>query len=368
MQGRIERRGSCWLFRYDTYVIVDGKRVRKQVAKKLATFSDKYHSKKDVEPLAEAILAGREEQSGMTVTNFLENVYLPHCRETLRPSTAKGYADLLRLILPHLDARQLVREFRTVDADRLLRAVADEKQRAHTVHKNLKSVLSGAFRFAKRSGIINGENPVRDCSIPRGKPAGAARVYTLDEVKGILSVLPEPARTLVLVAALTGLRLSEVKGLRWEDFTGDELRIARGVWQGKVSETKTLASKAAVPVLSIVAEALEAHRARTTGGGGHGYIFAGATGKPLRVENVLGRVIRPALERANLQWRGWHAFRRGLATNLYSLGAPDKVIQGILRHSNLAVTLQYYVKPVAADSHAAMRKLGSAFESARLSA
>src|SRR5438445_11665798 len=89
MQGRIERRGSCWLFRYDTYVIVDGKRVRKQVAKKLATFSDKYHSKADVEPLADAILGGREDQSGMTVAHFLEHVYLSHVRETLRPSTVR---------------------------------------------------------------------------------------------------------------------------------------------------------------------------------------------------------------------------------------------------------------------------------------
>src|SRR5437879_2664025 len=196
-RGRIERRGNCWLLRY--YKVVDGK--RKQVAKKLATYSDRYHCKEDVQPLATAHLAGRGEQSGLTVANFLSNIYLPHIRETLRPSTVKGYSDLLKLILPHLDERQLLREFRTYDADRLLRAIADEKQRAHTVHKNIKSFLSGAFRFAKRTGVLNGENPVRDCSIPRGKPAGAARVYSLDEVQAILAVLPKPTRTLVLVCS-----------------------------------------------------------------------------------------------------------------------------------------------------------------------
>src|SRR5437899_400005 len=256
-RGRIERRGNCWLLRY--YKVVDGK--RKQVAKKLATYSDRYHCKEDVQPLATAHLAGRGEQSGLTVANFLSNIYLPHIRETLRPSTVKGYSDLLKLILPHLDERQLLREFRTYDADRLLRAIADEKQRAHTVHKNIKSFLSGAFRFAKRTGVLNGENPVGDAAIPRGLPAGAPRVYTLDEIQAMLAVLPEPSRTLVLVAALTGLRLSEVKGLRWQDYSGNELRVSRAVWQGKVSETKTLTSKAAVPLLPVVAEALEAHRA-----------------------------------------------------------------------------------------------------------
>jgi hypothetical protein len=54
------------------------------------------------------------------------------------------------------------------------------------------------------------------------------------------------------------------------------------------------------------------------------------------------------------RWRGWHAARRGLGTNLYCLGVPDKVIQAILRHSNVNVTLGYYVKPQTTDVVAAM--------------
>jgi hypothetical protein len=43
-------------------------------------------------------------------------------------------------------------------------------------------------------------------------------------------------------------------------------------------------------------------------------------------------------------WYGWYAARRGLGSNLYRLGVPDKVIQAILRHSNVNVTLGYYIK------------------------
>jgi len=39
------------------------------------------------------------------------------------------------------------------------------------------------------------------------------------------------------------------------------------------------------------------------------------------------------------QWHGWHAFRRGLATNLHGLGVEDKTMQRILRHSNVALTM-----------------------------
>ena len=48
----------------------------------------------------------------------------------------------------------------------------------------------------------------------------------------------------------------------------------------------------------------------------------------------------------SLRWRGWHAFRRGLATTLHQLGIPDREIQAILRHSNIAVTQRCYIKSV----------------------
>ena len=98
--------------------------------------------------------------------------------------------------------------------------------------------------------------------MPRGLPTGETYAYTLDEVTAMLAVLDEPARTIVLLAALSGLGAAELMGLRWEDFTGDELSIERNVWSGHVTETKTLARRAPIPVLPIVAEALEAHRKR----------------------------------------------------------------------------------------------------------
>jgi integrase len=45
-------------------------------------------------------------------------------------------------------------------------------------------------------------------------------------------------------------------------------------------------------------------------------------------------------------WHGWHAFRRGLATNLHTLGVDDKTIQAILRHSNIGITQNIYIKAV----------------------
>ena len=366
--GLIYRVGNCWLLRYWTTVLENGKPVKRRVAKKLATYSREYRTEASVRHLAAKILAPinaktARPESTDTLAAFLQTYIANREAEgRLRPSSVKTAHDCFKLLEPHLGNLRLAAA-RVADIDTLLRRVA-ETPRAHTVYKSVKSFLSGAFKYALRRGILDA-NPVRDAELPQGRKPKETHAYTLDEVGAMLHNLSEPARTIVLVAAFTGLRSSELKGLRWEDYTGDELRVSRGVWNGKVNETKTQSSRASVPMLPIVAQALAEHRARAAG---DGYIFCGATGEPIRLEHLVARSIRAELERAGLTWHGWHAFRRGLATNLYSLGAPDKTVQTILRHSNVAVTMQYYVKPVAAESHAAMRKLETAFQRVRRSA
>ncbi len=78
---------------------------------------------------------------------------------------------------------------------------------------------------------------------------------------------------------------------------------------------------------------------------------------PVALDSILKWQIKPKVKEAGFEWHGWHAFRRGLATNLYQLGVPDKTIQAILRHSNLLTTMNSYVKSVPADAIAAMRSL-----------
>jgi integrase len=77
----------------------------------------------------------------------------------------------------------------------------------------------------------------------------------------------------------------------------------------------------------------------------------------MNLEALAMDVIRPAMQKQNLVWHGWHAFRRGLATNLHRLGVSDKVIQQILRHANVSTTMNIYVKTVSVDAANAMRTL-----------
>jgi integrase len=358
-KGSIIQVGNCWMLRYYEPVLENGKVVKRQKTKKIG---DQHSTKDEREAQAALILApinakAARPESRQDLGTFLEHVYLPHVKESKRPSTYAAYLAVWRLVKDHANGLEL-RAARTSDIDRLLVAATSDKKRAHTTHRNLKNFLSAAFRHAKRNDLVE-SNPVRDAAIPRGKPAGDTPAYTLEEIQAMLHVLSEPAKTFVTVAALTGLRVSEIKGLRWEDFKGNELNVERSVWQGHISETKTLSSKAAVPVLPLVSRALAAHKKRTPDSG---YIFAGSTGQPLRIENVYRRDMKEIFEKNNIQWRGWHGFRRGVGTNLHALGADDKTIQAILRHSDVSTTMTFYVKPVAKESHAAMKKLETAFK------
>ena len=85
---------------------------------------------------------------------------------------------------------------------------------------------------------------MQDVSLPHAPESAETHAYSLTEVKSILAVLKEPAHTVVLTAALTGLRKSEILGLRWRDFNGQELTVNRSVWNGIESEPKTRRSRA----------------------------------------------------------------------------------------------------------------------------
>ncbi len=295
-KGTIRRVGNLWMLRYYEPVLHEGRIVKRAKAKKLAEFSDKYKSEHDVRPLADLILAPinaqkAQAESTQKLAAFLEHVYMPHIKQTKKPSTIRSYADMLALVKPYMPDME-ISAVRTSTVDRLIQAVADSKPRAHTTLRNVKSFLSGAFRYAKRTDAIN-ENPVRDSVVPKGKPRGETPAATLEQIQKFLTLLPEPAKTIVLVAAMTGLRKCEVMGLQWTDVVGNELHVNRSVYRGTVTDTKTQASRAPVPLLPVVRKALEAHRQRSTASK---YIFSGPKlGKPLHLENVVNRDIKPAL-------------------------------------------------------------------------
>jgi integrase len=167
----------------------------------------------------------------------------------------------------------------------------------------VKSFLSGVFKHAKREGFLDGENPIRDVSAPGRPKKFKGPVYSMSDIATIVeAVAAQDIRSdirsfaVVSVAAFTGLRLSELRGLRWKDYDGRSLHVGRSVWRTIVNETKMESSEASMPVLSLRQKVLNEHRARVKGGEEQ-YIFAGEKrGTPLNLVNLARRVIIPACQ------------------------------------------------------------------------
>lgn len=127
------------------------------------------------------------------------------------------------------------------------------------------------------------------------------------------------------------------------------MHVICNCWRGIIGPPKTEASEDAVPVIRQLEKALDDYR-RECGNPADGPIFMNGAGHPHNLDALAWRQIRPRIQ------AGWHGFRRGLATNLKHMGIEDKVIQAILRHSNVAVTQKSYIKTMGDEVKSAMQK------------
>lgn len=392
-QGQIIRIGERWYVRYWERRTVGGKIERKRLTHSLglATTRGK-HPSADIKDEAERHMATVNDccipaERNIGFAEFVTDMYLPWVKETKKPSTYKGYNDAWERHLKPLSKpeRGTLKNLRTFNVQQWLNQLGHKNLSRNSL-KRIQSVLSGIFKQAKRLGYYDGVNPVQDTAANANAAAPAETyAYSLEEIQAILAVLPEPAATCFAIASFAGLREGELAGLEWPDYHDGALHVERAVWNGQIVKPKTRQSEAPVPVIKQLAKRLEMHRLRC--GNPHiGPVFINSEGGRAGIDNLRTRSILPALnicakcglpkgkkhERAIVrreieehkfqrdvripEWHGWHAARRGLGSNLYRLGVPDKVIQAILRHSNVSVTLAYYVKSVSTDVMAAMVK------------
>jgi integrase len=337
-RGHIYKRHGSWHLRYRVDEIgPDGQPRRREITKRLAAVDDGHRSKKDVQDDANVLLAqagrGGSAEGSLTVKEFVDGYYLPFVAARRNASTHKFYRDTIKNhVTPALGDLRL-REVQTVHVQRMLDAI----DLVHPTLQRIKTATSAVLSHAIRLGFISGSNPVHEAK-PEGRRSNfEGHAYSWKDVQAMLEKLGEPARTVVAVASLTGLRVSEIRGLQWTDYTGDELFVRRSVWRRSVGETKTPESKARVPVIAPLRKLLDAHRQQN---GKHEWIFAGPHGFSLNLDNLMRREIKPVVGEL---WRGWHAFRRGLVGILFDAGVDVEVAKTILRHSDSSLTRRYYL-------------------------
>jgi integrase len=177
--------------------------------------------------------------------------------------------------------------------------------------------------------------------------------------------LQEPARTIVLAAALTGMRRGELFGLKWSDvdYAKGLIRITRSVVDQIEGKPKTAPSRRPVPMDGTLARALRDHQSRTTFRGTDDWVFASEASlgrRPLWPDAVLKRHVMPAVQAAGISKNvGWHTFRRTTASLLLATGASVKVSQELMGHASPMMTLGTYAQAIGDDKRAAQSALAA---------
>jgi integrase len=163
---------------------------------------------------------------------------------------------------------------------------------------------------------------------------------------------------LFVVAVHSGMRPSELLGLRWADVNMETglVAIQRGLtWNRKgggyeIGELKTNASQRCIVLPASVLQVLTKHRVaqheeRLALGSGYennGLVFCTTIGTPLQPRNVIGRHLKPILLKAGLPSTRWYDLRHTCASMLLRAGTNPKVVAEKLGHSSVNLTLNVY--------------------------
>lgn len=357
---------DVWVYRWRE-TQADGRRIhRKQLIGDATRLRTKADAKKAVQELRARINAAHDACSTKTVTeawgHFQEyELYDPEINRSA--TTIDNYKVLFAShILPRWGSTPLD-EVHAVDVERWLRSLTTLEQDFHrsgavpfvprplapASKAKIKSRMYTLFEHAKRHRLCTA-NPME--SVRQGsKRKIEPDVLTLEEIRALMVEISNPAiRMGVLIAGVTGLRRSEIRGLRWQDvdFETHWLQPRQGVVRKHITGLKNRASGKRIPIPEALSIALEQWRRETPYCADEDWILASpASGGRTRywLDSALERQVRPAAKRAKIaKLIGWHSFRRSLATILTNNKEAIKVIQELLRHADPRIAMELYAQ------------------------
>ncbi|MDI7865066.1 site-specific integrase [Rhizobiaceae bacterium n13] len=254
----------------------------------------------------------------------------------------------------------------TVPAVREFEDKMRQEGRSPAMAKKVLTSLGSILADAGERGLAT-RNPVRDI---RGSRKGRERrserrqkgrvevgvdIPTRDEIKALVASLDDHWRPLLVTTIFTGMRSSEIRGLRWQDvdFKRGEIRVTQRADEfGEIGKPKSEAGIRTIPVPPLVINALKEHRLKQPNG--TVLVFGNPEGEPRSHTNIINKGLIPAMIRAGVtvegkaKYTGLHSLRHFYASWLINrkedggLGLPAKMVQERLGHASIVMTMDVY--------------------------
>jgi len=390
--GTIIEASGVFYVRYSVGTTVSGAGKPRPVQKthKLCSKDDRHYSTKVKLPngktrlvackavrlLADAHMLGvnqkREDATGedMPIATFWEKQFLPYCeavviggRPRRKPSTLKGYKQIWAQHLKgHFGSRTL-QQYRAAWGSAFLDSLTATQGRNTLRH--ISALASSVFSRAVAEQRLR-SNPWNDVQFPESAAPSNTPHYTWEEAENVISSLVDrvDCQLVMALACFAGLRPNEIAALRWDDVDGEWLHVRRGIVGGKLDTPKTAESVRSIPLLPQVRIPLELWRQKSKNTSGWIFPSEGALTaeriiapemqhlaggpSPVDLHNLVKRVIKPAVEKAKLQWKPIKAGRTGAATAIIERSNGNAALaQAMLGHKDMSTTLKVYKKAIS---------------------
>jgi integrase len=313
--------------------------------------------------------------SRQTVEQYLGEWLKVH-KQLVRPRTYERYEAIIRLhLVPTLGKLPLQK----LTAQHLQRLYAEklESGLSSTTVAAIHNMLHTALDNAIKVSILT-RNVCEMVSPPR-KVHKEMTPLTLEQVRKLIDAARgHPQEALFTLALATGMRRGELLGLKWQDINLEKgvLQVRRALTRMPTglgyeeTEPKTKKSRRSIVLAPFAIVALMKHQARQlkmklVAGDAweeHDYVFCSPIGKHLNPGNDVLVQLKKLLKKAGLPDIRFHDLRHSTATLLLSNGVHPKVVQEILGHSEISMTLDTYSHVLPTMQQEAISKLNEAFK------
>jgi integrase len=244
-----------------------------------------------------------------------------------------------------------------------------------TARKILTS-LKIAITEAQRRGLV-AQNVAADVRYGKRKRRPIVEGEDLPTKAELQAILAKAGQwyPLLVTAAFTGMRSSELRGLRWGDIDFDSKVVhvrRRADDRRKIGDPKSAAGTRTIPLIDLVANALRTHRVASKWSGADDYVFCNSLGRITFHQSIQARGFIPVQVAAGIDPAryGLHGLRHFYASWLIGLRHySPKEIQTVLGHATLAMTFDTYghlLKKSEAEEQQDRAKLEAASHEFRL--
>jgi integrase len=177
---------------------------------------------------------------------FVTSTYIPTYLPLLSSSTQDSYSGMISKYVAPRFGRQSLRDLTRLTLQQYFSSMAG--QVSYPTISKIRDVLSSILRAAVDVDYLS-KNPMEGLQLPLDKrPRQPKPTVTPEQFSDLVKLVAEPYATMLYTSVRTGLRISELIGLRWRCIHDDSISIEERYCRGDWSAPKTQASAATIGV------------------------------------------------------------------------------------------------------------------------